>query len=93
MDAEKLEFIRLIDHAIQIAQQMRGEDHTEQLNNLIHTLQAIKRNAIAGQLEPSKAISTLGLAREVADWIDSLDSPLLKIVGAIDRYYQTQCDQ
>ena len=24
---------------------------------------------------------TLGLAREVADWIDPLDSPLLKAVG------------
>jgi hypothetical protein len=48
----------------------------------------IKSQAITGQLEPSQGISTLGVAREVADWVDSLDSPLLKAVGAIEQYYQ-----
>jgi hypothetical protein len=28
------------------------------------------------------------LARGVADWVNSLDSPLLKAVGAIEQYYQ-----
>lgn len=93
MDTKNFEFIRLIDYALEIAEQIRGENQVEQLNNLIGALQAIKSQAIAGQLETSKGISTLGLAREVADWIDSLDSPLLKTVGAIDRYYQKHYDQ
>ena len=85
---KKLEFIPLIDRALEIAEQMRGENQTEQLNNLIGALQAIKSQVIADQLEPSQGILTLGLSRGVADWIDSLDSPLLKAVGAIEQYYQ-----
>ncbi len=88
MDNKKLEFIPLIDRALEIAEQMKGENPPEQLHNLIGALQAIKSQAIAGQLEPSQGILTLGLARGVADWIDSLDSPLLEAVGAIEQYYQ-----
>ena len=88
MDSKKLEFIRLIDRALEIAEQMKRDNKSKQLNNLIGELQAIKSQVIAGQLELSQGISTLGLAREVADWIDSLDSPLLKAVGAIEQYYQ-----
>ncbi len=51
-------------------------------------LKTIKSQALAGQLPPSQGIVTLGLAREVADWIDSLDSPLLKAVGKVEREYQ-----
>ncbi len=88
MDTKKLQFIRLVDRALEIAEQMRLGNQAEQINNLIRALQAIKSQAITGQLEPSQGISTLGLARAVADWIDSLDSPLLKAVGAIEQYYQ-----
>ena len=88
MDSKKLEFIRLIDRALEITEQMKRDNKSQQLNNLIGELQAIKSQVIAGQLELSQGISTLGLAREVADWIDSLDSPLLKAVGAIEQYYQ-----
>lgn len=93
MDANQSELIQLIDRALAIAEQMRIEHQVEplnfeHLNNLIHALQVIKSQAITGQLEPSQGISTLGVAREVADWVDSLDSPLLKAVGAIEQYYQ-----
>ena len=88
MDSKKLEFISLIDRALEIAERMRGENQPQQLNNLIAELQAIKSQVKAGQLEPSQGILTLGLARGVADWIDSLDSPLLEAVGAIEQYYQ-----
>ncbi len=88
MDNKKREFISLIDRALEIAERMKGDNQTKQLNNLIAQLQAIKSQAIAGQLEPSQGILTLGLARGVADWIDSLDSPLLEAVGAIEQYYQ-----
>lgn len=71
---------------------MRGDNQAAQLNNLISALQAIKKQVIADQLEPSQGILTLGLSRGVADWVDSLDSPLLKAVGAIEKYYQKHCD-
>ncbi|MEB3292618.1 MAG: hypothetical protein VKJ24_05625 [Synechococcales bacterium] len=93
MDTKEIEFIQLIDHALELAEQMSGENQVEQLSNLIGALQTIKSRAIAGQLEPSRGSLTLGLVREVADWVDSLDSPLLKMVGAIDRYYQRHYDQ
>jgi hypothetical protein len=93
MDTKIFEFIRLIDYALEIAVQISGESQTEQLNNLIAALKAIRSQAMAGCLEPSQGISTLGLSREVADWIESLDSTLLKAVGAIDQYYQRYCDQ
>jgi len=88
MDTRQAEFIRLIDHALAIAEQMKRESHVEQLDHLISALQATKAQVIAGQLETSEGIAILGLARGVADWIDSLDSPLLKAVGAIEQYYQ-----
>jgi hypothetical protein len=88
MDARQAEFIRLIDHALAIAEQTKRESQVEQLDHLISALQTIKAQVIAGQLETSQGISTLGLARGVADWVNSLDSPLLKAVGAIEQYYQ-----
>jgi hypothetical protein len=93
VDTKIFEFIRLIDYALEIAVQIRGNNQTENLNNLIAALRTIRSQAIAGHLEPSQGVSTLGLSREVADWIDSLDSTLLKAVGAIDQYYQRYCDQ
>lgn len=93
MDNKKREFISWIDRALEIAERMKGENQPKQLNNLIAQLQAIKSQTIAGQLEPSQGILTLGLARGVADWIDSLDSPLLKAVGAIEQYYQKHYDR
>ncbi len=93
METKTEEFIKLLDQAIDIAEQMRRDKqpefrYSERLNNLISTLQSIKSNTLIDKLEPSGGISTLGLAREVGDWIEPLDSPLLKTVGAIEEYYQ-----
>ena len=93
MQTKRFEFIRLIDHAIEIAEQVRESNQVEQLHNLMGILQALKNQVVEGQLEPSQGIATLGLSREVADWIDSLDSPLLKAVGAIEQYYQMHYDR
>ncbi|MHC5595679.1 MAG: hypothetical protein ACYTXC_06885 [Nostoc sp.] len=91
METKTEEFIKLLDQASEIAEQMLKDKKTEfsaHLNNAIATLQSIKSNTRNGKLEPSGGISTLGLAHEVADWIEPLDSPLLKAVGAIEEYYQ-----
>ena len=88
MDIQKLEFIRLIDHALVISQREKSQKQAKQFDNLARALNSIKSQVIAEQLEPSQGISTLGLSRGVADWIDSFDSPVLGAVGAIEQYYQ-----
>ncbi|QLE54592.1 hypothetical protein [Nostoc sp. TCL26-01] len=90
-------FIKLIDQALEISEktlqdkqiQQSNLENTERLHNVINALKSIRSKALNGQLEPSGGISTLGLVREVADWIEPLDSQLLKAVGAIEKYYQT----
>jgi hypothetical protein len=83
------DFIKLIDQALEIAEQTTTESgKQERLNNAIAALQSIKTQTLAGNLEPSGGNSTLGLASGVADWIEPLDSPLLAAVGAIEQYYQ-----
>jgi hypothetical protein len=91
MEPKTEEFIKLIDQASEIAEKMlkdKKTDLSERLNNVISVLKSIKNKALNGKLEPSGGISNLGLAREVADWIEPLDSPLLKAIGAIEEYYQ-----
>ncbi len=88
MDAKITEFTQLIEQAIDSAEQIDQEEQSDRLDNLIAVLKQLKKTAIAGQLQPSNGTSTLGLAREVADWIESLDSPLLSAVGAVEDYYQ-----
>jgi len=92
MEAKKQEFLKLIDRAIKLGEGMLdgGYSPSERLNTLIHELHEIKARTISDQLEPSGGNITLGLAREVADWIDTLDSQLLKAVGEIEIYYQQQ---
>ena len=90
MNDKKLKFIQLIDRAVKIAEQMRSINKSNNLNNLIIFLKDIKNQIITDNLEASKGITTLGLARQVSDWIDSLDSPLLKAVGEIEKYYQKE---
>lgn len=83
------DFIKLIDQAMEIAEQIPTESgKQERLNNAIAALQSIKTETLAGNLEQSGGISTLGLASGVADWIEPLNSPLLTAVGAIEQYYQ-----
>ncbi|WP_013322822.1 hypothetical protein [Gloeothece verrucosa] len=97
MESKKEKFLELIDQAIQIGQQMinqknltQADDFSlERLNPVIDQLETLRNNTLNDQLGPSLGKLTFGLARELADWID-LDSPLLKAVGAIERYYQQQ---
>ncbi|MBD2560940.1 MULTISPECIES: hypothetical protein [Nostoc] len=91
MKTKTEEFIKLIDQASDITEQMLKDTKSEssaRLNNVISALQSIKSKTLNGKLEPSGGTSTLGLAHGVADWIEPLDSPLLKAVGAIEEYYQ-----
>ncbi|MCE2672525.1 MAG: hypothetical protein LW635_02765 [Microcystis sp. 53598_E5] len=88
METKIRELVQSIDQAITVAEQMRETEILTQIEGLISVLKTIKSQALAGQLPPSQGIVTLGLAREVADWIDSLDSPLLKAVGKAEREYQ-----
>lgn len=83
------EFINLIDQALEFAQQERTKpEQTEQIDNVITKLQSIKTKFQNGQIEPSAGQITLGLTREVSDWIESLDSPLLTVLGQLEQYYQ-----
>ena len=88
MPNKKSEFIALIDSAITLSQERSLEEEPKRLATVIGVLQRLRHQVLADQLEPSKGVLTLGLSREVADWIGSLDSPLLKAVGMIEQYYQ-----
>lgn len=88
MQTKVAEFTQLIDQAAELAQSMNTQNPSEYLNHLMSALQTLKNQALEGQLEPSQGTVTLGLSRQVADQIGSLDSPLLKAVGAIESYYQ-----
>ena len=92
MNVKKTELIRLIHHALEISEQMKGNDSDEQLDNLISVLKSTESRLIEGKLEQSQGVLNLGLSRGVADWIDSLDSPLLRAVGEIEKYYQRHYD-
>ncbi len=89
MDAKITEFTQLIDQAIQQAEKTDQKGKSERLNNLIQGLETLKQKAISGELEASQGVATLGLSREVADWVEPLDSPLLKAVGQLEEYYQS----
>jgi hypothetical protein len=84
------EFIKLINQSVAIAEQMcHNSEQSQRLNNVISVLESVKNKVMIGELEPSQGNTTLGIAREVADWIEPLDAPLLKAVGAVEAYYQT----
>jgi hypothetical protein len=81
-------FISLIDEALRMATPMIPTyPNPEQLQGLIDTLIKLKQDAKNGSLCPSEGLR-LGLNREVADWIEPLDSPLRSPINAIDVYYQ-----
>jgi hypothetical protein len=88
MESKNKELITLIENAITVSNQVKLEENFECLNSVINRLQKLKIQVSENQLPPSKGILTLGLSRGVADWVSSLDSPLLKAVGNIEKYYQ-----
>lgn len=82
------QFINLIDEAITMATAMLPTYlEPERLQSLIDTLINLKEDTQNGRLHPSKGLR-LGLNREVADWIQPLDSPLREPIEAIDVCYQ-----
>ncbi len=87
MNSRTAEFLRLIDRSLDLAERMSAEQPSDRLNQALQRLRTLRQEVATGQLEPSGGTTTLGLARELADWID-LDSPLLEAVGEIERYYQ-----
>ena len=88
MESKHQELIKLIENAIAVSQQIKLEKNADYLNNVINILQNLKTQVLENQLPPSEGVLTLGLSRGVADWVGSLDSPLLKAVGNIEKYYQ-----
>ena len=61
-----------------------------QVDRLLAALLAVRQQALSGTLEASRGGSSLGLTRGVADWIDSLDAPILKAVAEVERIYRRQ---
>ncbi len=90
MENNQLELIKLIDNAFEIANEMQLQEITNQemLDNLLNKLTTIKNQVINDNLSASQKGATLGLSRQVSDWVESLDSPLLTAVSKIDKYYQ-----
>ncbi|MGK7885750.1 MAG: hypothetical protein AB4057_14130 [Crocosphaera sp.] len=90
MENNQLELIKLIDNAVEIANEMQLQEITNQemLDNLLNKLTIIKNQVINDNLSASQKGATLGLSRQVSDWVESLDSPLLTAVSKIDKYYQ-----
>lgn len=88
MNTTHADLVALIDKAIAAAAEVTQPAQAERCARLVWALQSIRSQVLCGTLEGSQGGSTLGLAREVAGWIDSLDSPLLQAVGAIERFYQ-----
>ena len=90
MKNNQLELIKLIDNALEIANEMHLQEtkNLEMLDNLLNKLTKVKNKVINDQLSASQQGATLGLSRQVSDWIESLDSPLLTAVSKIDKYYQ-----
>lgn len=88
MDSRNAEFLGLIDRAVTATGQASAGLDAGLRQTLVTVLHALKGKIEAGQLEPSGGVLTLGLARQVADKVDSLASPLLQAVGEIERFYQ-----
>ena len=90
MQNNQLELIKLIDNALDIANEMQLQEITNQemLDHLLNKLTTIKNQVINDNLSTSQKGATLGLSRQVSDWVESLDSPLLTAVTKIDKYYQ-----
>jgi hypothetical protein len=90
MSSRNEELSRLIDSALAVvvSQESNSEQESKNLAALRDALEGLLRRVSRDQLEPSHGVVTLGLSRMVADWVDSLESPLLKAVGLIENYYQ-----
>ncbi|MEB3361012.1 MAG: hypothetical protein VKI42_02675 [Synechococcaceae cyanobacterium] len=82
------DLLPLIDGALELADRHRQGAEGDRVTQLIGVLRGLRSQVQAGTLEPSSGGASLGLSRGVADWVDPLDSPLLKAVAAIEARYQ-----
>lgn len=82
------DLLPLIDSALAVADRHQQSAIDGQVTQLIGVLQGLRSQVQAGTLQPSIGGASLGLSRGVADWVDQLDSPLLKAVAAIEARYQ-----
>jgi len=84
--------LELIDEALQVSEQRLLDESDavmiERVSNVVRVLQKTRDETLSGSLVPSGGVATLGFTREVLDWGEALDSPLLKSVRTIDRYYR-----
>jgi hypothetical protein len=69
---------------------MSSGPRASDVDQLLAALLAVRQQALSGTLEASRGGSSLGLTRGVADWIDSLDAPILKAVAEVERIYRRQ---
>ena len=92
METRVAALLELIDEALQVSEQRLLDESDavmiERVSNVVRVLQKTKDETLSGSLVPSGGVATLGFTREVLDWGEALDSPLLKSVGKIDRYYR-----
>ncbi|MDJ0508519.1 MAG: hypothetical protein QNJ64_04570 [Crocosphaera sp.] len=90
MNNNQRELIQILDNALEIAKKMQLQEtnNQEMLDSLLNKLTKIKNQVINDSLSASQKGVTLGLSRQVSDWVESLDAPLLKAVRKIDEYYQ-----
>jgi len=90
MQPPPVELIQSIDEALVIARAMSSGPQASGVDRLLRALLAVRQQALSGTLEASRGGSSLGLTRGVADWIDSLDAPILKAVAEVERIYRRQ---
>jgi hypothetical protein len=90
MQPPPVELIQCIDEALVIARAMSSGPQASEVDQLLAALLAVRQQALSGTLEASRGGSSLGLTRGVADWIDSLDAPILKAVAEVERIYRRQ---
>jgi hypothetical protein len=75
-----------INAAIAAAKTLLSTEYSDNAKLLLSKLSALKSQVDDGTLEFEQG-STLGLVRFAADWAP-LDSPIIKLVGAIEKTYQ-----
>lgn len=94
-DEKTLGFVALLDRAIDILQERirilkNGGTDVARLHDLEYLANGLSRyrtRALKGELPPSEGVVTIGVLREVGDWGEPLDSPLLKVAQEIEHYY------
>ena len=89
-------FVALIDRAIEIAQErikLRDQGVPDSappgaLEYIVKGLSEYREEATSGKLPPSRGVVTIGIQREIGDWLEqSSDSALFKAARDLEDYY------